>query len=241
MDTTKIFETLRQRYNDAKDEYSGQVIAVALFGSQNYGISHEGSDIDTKTILLPSRADIINGAHVSVSERIYPNGINQYKDFRDVLNHIMTKGSISFLECFSTRFYEASIYNADIWDHLRNKMSMMSYYAHDNILHCARGMAKNYCGLIRKNNSLKAKIHFLWIYNFIQRFTEGEDFQKALFFDNNYTETVAKLETEEFDWDFVLSEIFRLKEKPTRNEDDIQALLYNMKSTVMEEVISELF
>ena len=50
MDATKIFDTLRQRYNDANDKYPGQVIAIATFGSQNYGISHEDSDIDTKTI-----------------------------------------------------------------------------------------------------------------------------------------------------------------------------------------------
>lgn len=186
MTDNEIQRTLHERLEDARKKYPGQVLAVALFGSQNYGISHAGSDIDTKTILLPSRADIINGAHISVSERVYPNGINQYKDFRDVLNHIMTKGSVSFLECFSTRFYEAPIYNTDIWERLRNKMPMVSYYAHGHILHCARGMAKSYYEQIRKSNSLKSKIHFLWIYNFILRFTEGESFPKALFFDNNY-------------------------------------------------------
>ena len=35
MDATKIFDTLRQRYNDANDKYPGQVIAIATFGSQN--------------------------------------------------------------------------------------------------------------------------------------------------------------------------------------------------------------
>lgn len=241
MTDNEIQRTLHERLEDARKKYPGQVLAVALFGSQNYGISHAGSDIDTKTILLPSRADIINGAHISVSERVYPNGINQYKDFRDVLNHIMTKGSVSFLECFSTRFYEAPIYNTDIWERLRNKMPMVSYYAHGHILHCARGMAKSYYEQIRKSNSLKSKIHFLWIYNFILRFTEGESFPKALFFDNNYAETAEKLEREELDWDFVLSKIFELKEEPTRSEDDIQALLYDIKSMVMEELISELF
>ena len=241
MTDNEIQRTLHERLEDARKKYPGQVLAVALFGSQNYGISHVESDIDTKTILLPSRADIINGAHISVSERVYPNGINQYKDFRDVLDHVMMKGSISFLECFSTRFYEAPIYNTDIWDRLRNKMSMMSYYAHDHILHCARGMAKSYYEQIHKSNSLKSKIHFLWIYNFILRFTEGESFPKALFFDNNYAETAEKLEREELDWDFVLSKIFELKEEPTRSEDAIQALLYDMKSTAMEELISELF
>lgn len=241
MTDNEIQRTLHERLEDARKKYPGQVLAVALFGSQNYGISHAGSDIDTKTILLPSHADIINGAHISVSERVYPNGINQYKDFRDVLNHIMTKGSVSFLECFSTRFYEAPIYNTDIWERLRNKMPMVSYYAHGHILHCARGMAKSYYEQIRKSNSLKSKIHFLWIYNFILRFTEGESFPKALFFDNNYAETAEKLEREELDWDFVLSKIFELKEEPTRSEDDIQALLYDIKSMVMEELISELF
>ena len=241
MDTTKIFETLRQRYNDATDKYPGQVIAIATFGSQNYGISHEDSDIDTKTILLPSRADIINGVHVSISERIYPNGINQFKDFRDVLNNIMMKGGIGFLECFYTPFFICNPNNASYWYYLSVRKAAMAHKAHDRILHCARGMAKSYYEKILQKNDFKSKIHLLWIYTFIRRFIVDNNFSQALWLGANYNEIKEKFYLEEPDWEQMLRECFSLKRELEDNERERFVFLEEMKTDIMEAYCSELF
>lgn len=241
MDATKIFDTLRQRYNDANDKYPGQVIAIATFGSQNYGISHEDSDIDTKTILLPSRADIINGVHVSISERVYPNGINQFKDFRDVLNNIMMKGGIGFLECFYTHFFICNPNNASYWYYLSNRKAAMAHKAHDRILHCARGMAKSYYEKVLQKNDFKSKIHLLWIYTFIRRFIVDNNFSQALWLGANYNEIKEKFYLEEPDWEQMLRECFSLKRKLEDNERERFVFLEEMKTDIMEAYCSELF
>ena len=241
MDATKIFDTLRQRYNDANDKYPDQVIAIATFGSQNYGISHEDSDIDTKTILLPSRADIINGVHVSISERIYPNGINQFKDFRDIINNIMMKGSIGFLECFYTPFFICNPNNASYWYDLSDRKAAMAHKAHDRILHCARGMAKSYYEKVLQKNDFKSKIHLLWMYIFIRRFTLDNDFNRAIKLGMSYNEVRDAFSLAEPDWEQMLRESFSLKEEVENNEKERSVFLEEMKTDIMEAYCSELF
>lgn len=241
MDRIKIFDVLRQRYDAAQERFPGQVIAIALFGSQNYGISHEDSDIDTKTILLPSRADIINGVHVSISERVYPNGINQFKDFRDVLNNIMMKGGIGFLECFYTPFFICDPTNAHYWYYFLDLKDVMADKAHDRILHCARGIARAYYEKILQKNDFKSKIHLLWMYIFIRRFTLDNDFNRAIKLGMSYNEVRDAFSLEEPDWEQILRECFSLKRELEDNERERFVFLEEMKIDIMEAYCSELF
>ena len=241
MDRIKIFDILRQRYDDAQERFPGQVIAIALFGSQNYGISHEDSDIDTKTILLPSRADVINGNHISVSEKVYPNGINQFKDFRDVLNNIMIKGGIGSLECFYTPFFIYDPANAHYWYYFSDLKNVMTDKAHDRILHCARGIAKAYYEKILQKNDFKSKIHLLWIYTFIRRFIVDNNFSQALWLGADYNEIKEKFYLEEPDWEQMLRECFSLKRELEDNERERFVFLEEMKTDIMEVYCSELF
>lgn len=241
MDRIKIFDVLRQRYDAAQERFPGQVIAIALFGSQNYGISHEDSDIDTKTILLPSRADVINGNHISVSEKVYPNGINQFKDFRDVLNNIMMKGSIGFLECFYTPFFIYDPTNAHYWYYFSDLKNVMADKAHDRILHCARGLARTYYEKILQKNDFKSKIHLLWMYIFIRRFTLDNDFNRAIKLGMSYNEVRDVFSLAEPDWEQMLRESFSLKEEVENNEKERSVFLEEMKTDIMEAYCSELF
>lgn len=241
MDRIKIFDVLRQRYDAAQERFPGQVIAIALFGSQNYGISHGDSDIDTKTILLPSRADVINGNHISVSEKVYPNGINQFKDFRDVLNNIMIKGGISSLECFYTPFFICDPTNAHYWYYFSDLKNVMAHKAHDRILHCARGLAITYYEKILQKNDFKSKIHLLWIYTFIRRFIVDNNFSQALWLGANYNEIKEKFYLEEPDWEQMLREWFSLKRELEDNERERFVFLEEMKTDIMEAYCSELF
>lgn len=241
MDRIKIFDVLRQRYDAAQERFPGQVIAIALFGSQNYGISHEDSDIDTKTILLPSRVDVINGNHISVSEKVYLNGINQFKDFRDVLNNIMMKGGIGFLECFYTPFFIYDPTNAHYWYYFSDLKNVMADKAHDRILHCARGLARTYYEKILQKNDFKSKIHLLWMYIFIRRFTLDNDFNRAIKLGMSYNEVRDAFSLAEPDWEQMLRECFSLKRELEDNERERFVFLEEMKTDIMEAYCSELF
>ena len=47
-----------------KEMFGNQLIYVAAYGSQNYGLSHKGSDYDFKAIIVPSLDDIVFGRKI---------------------------------------------------------------------------------------------------------------------------------------------------------------------------------
>ena len=54
----RIHDRLKHDYNYVLNK-GYEVFGVFLQGSQNYQLDYEGSDIDTKCIVLPSAADLI--------------------------------------------------------------------------------------------------------------------------------------------------------------------------------------
>ena len=48
-----------QKHYDKLVELGYNVVGVFLYGSQNYELDYEGSDIDSKAIVLPTLNDIV--------------------------------------------------------------------------------------------------------------------------------------------------------------------------------------
>lgn len=58
MKKQQIFKTLGQ-YKKVLEDKGYQVIYIGLYGSQNYNLDDELSDIDCKAIILPSLHDMV--------------------------------------------------------------------------------------------------------------------------------------------------------------------------------------
>ena len=55
---------VNEHYNEVKKylkehNYEGKILVTALYGSQNYNIATESSDVDTKTIYVPTMEEVI--------------------------------------------------------------------------------------------------------------------------------------------------------------------------------------
>ena len=48
-----------QKHYDKLIELGYNVVGVFLYGSQNYELDYEGSDVDSKAIVLPTLSDIV--------------------------------------------------------------------------------------------------------------------------------------------------------------------------------------
>ena len=59
-----IMETLL-KYKQALEKDGYNVLYIALYGSQNYGVSDEYSDVDAKAIVLPKIDDIVFKRNIS--------------------------------------------------------------------------------------------------------------------------------------------------------------------------------
>jgi len=98
---SKIFETLG-KYKKILENKGYKVLYIGLYGSQNYSVDDELSDIDCKAIILPTLHDIIF-RKVTSSTIECENGSIDVKDlitFYDVIK----KGNFSYIESIDTKY-----------------------------------------------------------------------------------------------------------------------------------------
>ena len=115
----KIMSRLREHYDESLKYFKEeQIVGCFLQGSQNYGLDYEGSDIDTKLIVVPSFKDIclnkkpVSTTHVRANE--------EHTDWKDVRLYMETfrKQNLNFLEILFTDFYIINPIYAEQWNRL---------------------------------------------------------------------------------------------------------------------------
>ena len=80
------------KYKQALEKDGYNVLYIALYGSQNYGVSDEYSDIDAKAIVLPKIDDIVFKRNISFVKE-FDNGACDVKDLITFYN-VVRKGNI---------------------------------------------------------------------------------------------------------------------------------------------------
>lgn len=105
-----LIEKCNDRYKFLK-ETGYNVLAVMLYGSQNYDLDTEDSDIDVKAILLPSLDDMIQNKSPISTNIEYENGLIELKDIREFYKTIK-KGNPAYLEVLVSdyRYGEGELY-----------------------------------------------------------------------------------------------------------------------------------
>ena len=105
-----LIEKCKDRYKFLK-ETGYNVLAVMLYGSQNYDLDTEYSDIDVKAILLPSLDDMIQNKNPVSTNIEYENGLIELKDIREFYKTIK-KGNPAYLEVLVSdyRYGEGELY-----------------------------------------------------------------------------------------------------------------------------------
>lgn len=79
-------------------------VGIFLAGSQNYGLDYEGSDVDTKVIVIPSFEDIAMGRPPVSRVLVLPN--NEHVEVKDVrlMFQCFRKQNINFVEILFTEY-----------------------------------------------------------------------------------------------------------------------------------------
>mgnify|MGYP003297326578 CR=1 FL=1 len=79
----KIMKRLQEHYDEALEHFpENRIVGIFLQGSQNYGLDYEGSDIDTKLIVVPSLEDIVLNKKPVSTTHVRAN--DEHIDFKDV-------------------------------------------------------------------------------------------------------------------------------------------------------------
>ena len=115
----RIMKGVREHYEEALKHFpKEQIVGVFLQGSQNYNLDYEGSDIDTKLIVVPNFRDIcLNKKPVSTT---HVRANDEHTDWKDVRLYMETfrKQNLNFLEILFTKFYIINPMYEEEWNRL---------------------------------------------------------------------------------------------------------------------------
>lgn len=138
-----------------KEMFGERLIYVAAYGSQNYGLSHKGSDYDFKAIIVPSLDDIVFGRKLLSTTIELEDGLCCIKDIRAMCS-CWRKQNVNFIELLFTKYYYVNpIYTEEIRA-LRNNAEYIAHLDEAKALSCMVGMAREkYAALFKPYPSQK--------------------------------------------------------------------------------------
>lgn len=187
----KIHKRLKHDYNYVRNQ-GYEVFGVFLQGSQNYELDYEGSDIDTKCIVLPSAEDLIlNKPPVSTTLILEDNSHIDLKDIR-LMWQCFKKQNINYLEILFTDFYFVPYDYLLFWQEMQALREAIVRIDNHAAVNCIVGMIleKN-AALCHPYPTLKDKIdkygydnkqlhHILRCQEFLDRYINGELYKDCL-------------------------------------------------------------
>lgn len=187
----KIMKRIEHDYKYVTEK-GYNVFGVFLQGSQNYNLDYDGSDIDTKCIILPTLEDIVlNKQPVSTTLILEDNSHIDLKDIR-LMWQCFKKQNINFLEILFTRYCLVNYDYTLIWKRMQELSERIAHYNNYAAVNCIAGMVfeKN-AALCHPYPTLKDKIekhgydnkqlhHIVRCAEFLDRYIEGVPYEECL-------------------------------------------------------------
>lgn len=161
-------EKLVRDYEYVKSIYGEQILGIFLYGSQNYGIATEESDVDVKAIYVPTLREVAaNKPLVSEELKIGDEHI-EVKDVR-LMSQMWKKGSINFLEILFTDYSVVNpIYRED-WEKVLKIRNLITERTKDKTLAaaCYEGYNKINSKKVTKKDVANSHrlLEFCWNYS----------------------------------------------------------------------------
>jgi predicted nucleotidyltransferase len=165
---------------------------VFLQGSQNYGLSYENSDVDSKAVLLPKFSDFVLRANPVSTTHVLDN--DEHIDLKDIrlMFDCFQKQNINFVEILFTKHKVLNPKYAQLWNKLclqRERIARFNNYAAVN---CMSGMSMEklkalehpYPATMDKIEKYgydpKQLHHILRLNEFIKRYVDGVPYEDCL-------------------------------------------------------------
>lgn len=188
-----IMKRVQDHYNEALQYFpEEQIVGVFLQGSQNYELDYEGSDVDTKLIVVPSFKDIcLNKKPVSIT---YVRANDEHIDFKDIRLYIETfrKQNLNFLEILFTPYHCG---HPDYWKEWSRLVDARERIARMNPFRAVKSMKgialEKYHAmehaypskldiLTKYGYDPKQLHHLVRVDNYLTRYINGENYEKCL-------------------------------------------------------------
>lgn len=187
-----IMNKMWEHYNDALTQYpKHRIIGIFYQGSGNYGLDYEGSDVDTKCVLVPSLKKLAESKMASIT---YVRENDEHIDFKDVRVMLETfrKSNLNFLEILYTKYYIINPIYKEEWNKLVEARDSIVKMNLPSLIKSMKGIAsEKYHALEHRYPSRiewldkfgydpKQLHHLFRIKEFMHRWLNGESFERCL-------------------------------------------------------------
>ena len=188
-----IMEQLNRHYQEALTlSPEDRIVGVFLQGSQNYGLDYEGSDIDTKCIVLPTLEDLIFNRKPVSTTHVLPN--EEHLDLKDVRLYFQTfrKQNLNFMEILFTKYKIVNPTYEPMWNRLIENNEQIARYNPVGAVKTMKGIAlEKYHAMEHKYPSKvdiidkwgydgKQLSHLIRVDEYIARYIAGEPYADCL-------------------------------------------------------------
>ena len=168
-----------------------RIIGVFYQGSGNYGLDYEGSDVDTKCLIIPSIQDLHNMRRESIC---HVRANDEHTDVKDVrlMFELFLKQNVNFLEILYTPFYWVNPLYEDLWNEVIELRDSIISSNLPGLLKSLKGIAgEKYHALEHRYPSRiewldrfgydpKQLHHLIRIEEFMRRWLNGVSFKECL-------------------------------------------------------------
>lgn len=194
-DEKKIQDRLKADY-DLLVGMGYEVVGVFLHGSQNYGVDYEGSDIDTKAIIVPSLTDLILGKKQVSTTLVLPS--NEHIDVKDIrlMMQNIKKQNINYVEILFTKYRYINPKYKELIKPLFDNAEKVARYDQTRTLNAVIGMSlQKLKGLTHPFPSALEKLdkfgydpkqlhHILRLHEFVIKYLSGLPYSKCISVDS---------------------------------------------------------
>lgn len=190
---TVIEKRLENHHKEALEYFpEDQIVGLFCQGSQSYGLDYEGSDLDTKLIVVPSFKDIaLNYKPVSTT---HVRANNEHIDFKDIRLYMETfrKQNLNFLEILFTPYFWQNADYASEWHRLVTERENIAHMNPYRAVKAMKGVALEKYHAMEHRYPTKIDIidkygydgkqvhHLLRVDDYLTRYIVGESYESCL-------------------------------------------------------------
>jgi hypothetical protein len=190
----RIMKRLQEHLDKACETIPyNRIVGIFLQGSQNYGLSYGGSDIDSKVIVIPSLDEIVLNKKPISEVTLMEN--NEHVDLKDIrlMFDCFKKQNINFVEVLFTEYFILNpLYAQTYFQEVLYYKEEIAHYSEWSTLNCIKGMMmEKFKALKHPYPTLKERIekfsydpkqlhHSLRMLEFCERYINGEPYKDCL-------------------------------------------------------------
>lgn len=188
-----IMNGVKQHYKEALKLFpADRIVGVFAQGSMNYGLDYEGSDIDTKCIVLPTLEVLIFNRKPVSTTHVLPN--EEHLDLKDVRLYFQTfrKQNLNFIEILFTKYKIVNPTYEQYWNQLIENNEQIARYNPVGAVKTMKGIAMEKYHAMEHRYPSKVELidsigydpkqlhHLLRVEEYIKRYVNGENYANCL-------------------------------------------------------------